>query len=100
MNEKINSSVLLLMFIDHKYRLNYSVMTVFPFSGHKGRFYVIEWMNSHKACRGLLLHHFSRRYFFFFLIQLLKTGCYHFLNRKREKLENTTSCGDKEAVNR
>jgi len=74
-------------------------MTVFLFSGHKGHFYVIEWMNSHKACRGLLLHHFSHRYFFCFK-QLLKSGCCSFLNRIREKLENIIACGDKEAVHR
>lgn len=64
-NARINYSVTLMMFIDHKCRLNYIVITVFIFSGRRRRFDVIEWMSSHKACRGLLLHHFSHRYFFF-----------------------------------
>lgn len=79
--ENTNSFVLLLVFINHKYQLDYSVMTVFFFSGHKGRCCLIEWMNNRKECRGLLLHRFSHRYIYLGLFKLT-----HFLTRERDNI--------------
>lgn len=67
-NEKIDFSlslqVLLVRYLQAELQHNDCVH--FSFSGQKGHFCLTEWMNSHRACRGPLLRHFSHRYLFFF----------------------------------